>query len=148
MSTFVDDIKIIGPKRSGFIQKVKDKLIATFLIIDIDPISFYLSLKVEHNRSKKTIKLSQLTYIDKVLEKYYINKANTINTLMKEIELLMLKTDGKTSPSKRKIYQRMTGSLIFLMVETKSDIAFAMLVVSRFAKNLFHQHLKAVIMIF
>lgn len=38
----------------------------------------------------------------------------------------------------------MTGSLMFSMVETRPDIAFATSVVSRFAKNPSHQHTEAV----
>ncbi len=38
----------------------------------------------------------------------------------------------------------MTGLLIFSMVETQPDIAFATSVVSRFAKNLSCQHTEAV----
>lgn len=42
----------------------------------------------------------------------------------------------------------MTSSIIFLMVETRLDIAYATLVVSRFAKNLSYYHSKAVKTIF
>ena len=38
----------------------------------------------------------------------------------------------------------MTGSLMFFMVETRPDIAFAISVVSQFAKNPSRQHTKAV----
>ena len=50
VSTFVDDIKIMAPKRSGIIQQVNAKLTAAFSTIDMGPISFYLGLKVERNR--------------------------------------------------------------------------------------------------
>lgn len=37
----------------------------------------------------------------------------------------------------------MIGSIIFFIVETRPDIAFANSVISRFTKNSFHQHSKA-----
>lgn len=83
VSIFVDGIKIMGPIRSGVIEKVKRELTAAFEIVDLGPIRFYLGLKVEQNREKKTIKLSQPTYIQKVLAKYHFDKANPTNTLMK-----------------------------------------------------------------
>lgn len=46
MSVFLDDIKILTPKRKNFIGKVKAKLTAIFLIVDIGFISFHLSLKI------------------------------------------------------------------------------------------------------
>lgn len=58
VSKFVDDIKIIGPKGSGAIQRVKAEFAAAFSMDDIGPISFYLGLKVERNRENRTLKLS------------------------------------------------------------------------------------------
>lgn len=140
VSTFVDNSKIMGIKGSGFITKVKEKLAAAFSMVDMGPISFYLGLKVQQDREKKTIKLSQPAYIDKVMEKFHLNKANVVNTTMKETEPLTAQTNGKASPSEKETYQRMTGSLVFSMVETRPDIAFSTSVVSRFAKNPSRQH--------
>lgn len=57
ISTFFDDIKIMGIKIFGHIEKVKQKLVATFKMVDIGSISFYLNLKIEKNCQKKTLKL-------------------------------------------------------------------------------------------
>lgn len=46
---FIDNIKIMGPKRSGAIKKIKKKLVLAFKMINMGPISFYLGLKVEQN---------------------------------------------------------------------------------------------------
>lgn len=63
---------------------------------------------------------------------------------MKEATPLEQRTDGEASPSERERYQVMIGSLIFSIVETKPDTAFAISVASRFAKNPSHQHTEAV----
>ncbi len=84
VSTFVNDIKIIGLKESGMIEREKTELTFAFLIVEMRPISFYLGLRVEQNRQGKTIKLSQPTYIDKVVAKFHLNKAPSVNTLIKE----------------------------------------------------------------
>lgn len=146
VSTFVDDIKIMRTKGSGFIGKVKAELTAAFSIVDMGSISFYLGLKVTRDREKKTIKLLQPAYINKVLEKFHLSGANTANCPMKESTLLTQRTEGEgeASPSEKEKYQGMTGSLMFSMVETRPDIAYAMSLVSRFAKNPSHQHTKAV----
>ena len=136
MGMFVDNIKIIRSKRSRVIQKVKDGLTAIFLMVDMGPISFYLDLKVERDQEKRTIKLFQLAYIDKVLEKYHLDKPNAVNTPMKETELLMLKTNSRASPSERETYHGIIDLLMFLMMKTRSDISFATSVASRLVKNL------------
>ena len=63
---------------------------------------------------------------------------------MKETALLQPKTEGQALAAERKRYQGMTGSIMFSMVETRPDIAFATSIASRFAKNPDHQHTEAV----
>lgn len=46
VSTFIDDIKIMEAKNSGVIDQMKQELMAAFEMVDIGPISFYLSLKI------------------------------------------------------------------------------------------------------
>lgn len=70
---FVDDIKIMTPKESKITQRVKAELTVAFSIIDMGPISFYLGFKVERDQTNQTIKLSQPTYIDKILSKFHLN---------------------------------------------------------------------------
>lgn len=99
VSIFMDDIKIIVPKESGITQCVKEKLTAVFSIADIGLISFYLGIKVEQNRAKQRIKLSEPVYIDKVLVKFYFDKAHAINTPMKKTALFQSKTEGQATTS-------------------------------------------------
>ncbi len=73
VSTFVNDIKIIGAKNSGVKDRVKYELTAAFKTADMGLISFYLGLKVSWNREKKIIKLSQPAYMDKILAKIYLS---------------------------------------------------------------------------
>ena len=84
------------------------------------------------------MKLSQPAYIEKVLNKFHLNKAYAVNTPMKKTALLEQKTEKEASASEKKHYQGMTGSLIFLMVETRPNIAFATSVASCFIKNSGH----------
>lgn len=148
VSTFVNDIKIMGIKGSGFIAKVKAKLTAAFSMVNMGPISFYLGPKALRDQEKKTIMLSQPAYIDKVLEKFYLDKANTVNTPMKETIFLQQRTDGEASVAEKEKYQGMMGSLIFSMLETRPDIAFATSVASRFSRNPSHKHTESVKTIF
>lgn len=144
VSTFVDDIKIMAPKGSGMTQRVKAELAAAFSMVDMGPISFYLGLKVQRDRENRTIKLSQPAYIDKVLTRFHLDNANAVNAPMKETALFQPRIEGQASATEREKYQGMTGSIMFSMVETMPDIAFATSVANRFAKNPGHQHTEAV----
>lgn len=123
---------------------MKTKLISAFLMVDMGPISFYLDLKVEQDRDKKMIKLSQPTYIDKVLAKFYLDKTYLVNSSMKESTVFQLKFNRKASISEKKQYQSIISFLIFSIVETRLDITFAISIISQYAKNSSHQHTKAV----
>ena len=50
----------------------------------MEPISFYLKLKVQCDWENWKIKLSQPAYIDKVFNRFYLEKANVVETPMKE----------------------------------------------------------------
>lgn len=66
----------MASKGNRMIQQMKTELITAFLMMDIGLINFYLEIKVECNREKRTIKLSQPAYISKILSKFYLNKAH------------------------------------------------------------------------
>lgn len=53
VSIFINDIKVMKVKRLGYIEKMKQKLAAVFKMINIKPINFYQSLKVEKNHKKR-----------------------------------------------------------------------------------------------
>lgn len=55
----------------------------------MNPISFYLGLKIERNCKQKTIKLSQPAYINKIIQKFYLNQANLINIYMNKRNTLL-----------------------------------------------------------
>lgn len=84
---FIDNLIIISPKNIDVIARVKIELFTPFNMIDIDLINFYLVLKVEKLCQKKIIKLFELVYIQKIFIKYYLDKVNCTNILMKKIAL-------------------------------------------------------------
>lgn len=63
---------------------------------------------------------------------------------MKESAILQTRTEGQASKTERERYQGMVGSIMFSMVETRPDVAFATSIASRFAKNPGHQYMEAV----
>lgn len=79
VSIVVNDIKIIALKKRKMIEQVKLELIFAFSKIEMGSISFYLGLKMQRDQENRTIKLSQSPYIEKVLNKFYLNKVHAIN---------------------------------------------------------------------
>lgn len=83
-----------------------------------------------------------------MLEKFYLDKANPVNTSMKKSILLSQHKEKEASPSEKKRYQGMTRSIIFSIVETRPNIASATFLISQFTKNLSHLHTEIVKTIF
>ena len=83
-----------------------------------------------------------------MLTKFHLDKVHIVKTQINKTALLQPRTEDQATTSERERYQDMTGSIMFSIVETRPDIAFATSVASRFAKNLGHQHIKAVKTIF
>lgn len=87
VSIFINNIKIITSKNGKIIREVQLELTFAFFMIDIGSISFYLSLKLQQDSKNKFIKLLQPAYINKVFNKFNLDKTYTINTIMKKTVL-------------------------------------------------------------
>ena len=132
----------MAPKGSGRIARAKEELTSAFSMVDMGPISYYLGLQIKRDREQRTIKLSQSIYIEKIVHRFGLQNAKPANTPMLDEPLL---PNDKTATEAEVIkYQEMVGSIMFVMIETRPDIAFATSMVSRFAKNPSKAHFEAV----
>lgn len=142
ISVWVDDLNIFTPAGSPYMQKVKRELSFAFKMVDMGPIQFYLGLKVERNRTNRTIKLSQPAYIEKIAEKFFLQAAKIAKVPMKHGNLV---ANGKQAAFEEiKHFQEMVGTIMFAMIETRPDIAISTSLCSRFAQNPSKAHIQAV----
>lgn len=93
-------------------------------MVDIGLVSFYLGLKIKQNQENRTIKLSQPAYIDKIFNKFHLDKAHTINTPIKESLLLQPRIKSEVTISSKQEHQEMTEFIMVSMVEIKANILF------------------------
>jgi hypothetical protein len=63
----VDDFKVIGLTRT-IVDKVKQQLMGKFDMKDQGLINFYLGIKVDRDRTKRILKITQTAAIDQILE--------------------------------------------------------------------------------
>ena len=122
--------------------EIKTQLRSAFQMVDMGPISYYTDLKIERDRSARTLTLSQPVYIEKILDRFFMRTAKSATTPMREGDLF--KNESQATERDIKQYQAMIGSIMFAMIETRPDIAFATSLVSRHAKNPGKQHMEAV----
>jgi Reverse transcriptase (RNA-dependent DNA polymerase)/gag-polypeptide of LTR copia-type len=149
VAVYVDDLLIAGPDMTE-IDKLKKGLSDKFRMEDLGPCSYYLGMKVTRDRPNRTIKLSQKGYLEKVLKDFGMWDCNTKHDTPMETspKHMVPETKMQASVEDKRRYQSAVGSLMYAMLGTRPDIAFAVSVVSRFASNPNDHHMKAVKRIF
>lgn len=147
IAVYVDDLLLIGPNK-GDIQRVKDALSSTFRMTDLGACKYYLGMTVRRDRPNRTIHLGQRAYIENVLRDFDMWEVRPVATPMDQTKLAAADEDYKCDPDHRIRYQSAVGSLMYAMLGTRPDLAFAVSVVSRYAANPTESHWKAVKRIF
>lgn len=140
IATYVDDLLILGRDQEA-IACVKKALSERFKMSDLGPVAHYLGVKVvREDTSRGTrIKLTQRTYAEKVLRTFGMADCTPVATPMDE-NLVLEPSQQMASSQDRKWYQRAVGSLMYLMLCTRPDIAYAVSQLGRFASNPSEKH--------
>jgi hypothetical protein len=116
---------------------------------DLGACHFYLGMEVIRDRPRRTLRLSQEAYLRKVLEDYDMANCSTVKTPMETSSRLVPAERGyQADPAFRRSYQSAVGSLMYAMLGTRPDLAFAVSVISRFSSNPTQAHMTAVKRIF
>ena len=148
VAIYVDDLLILGPNKPA-ISTLKKNLSDRFHMKDLGPVAYYLGLKIQRDRPNKTVRLSQKTYLRKILTDLNMNSLRGAqNPMDPNLILEPAPKDYIATDSYKLRYQSAVGSLMYLMLGTRPDIAFAVSQVSRFSANPTDDHWTAVQRIF
>jgi hypothetical protein len=148
VAIYIDDLLIFGKNKTK-IQHFKDALNKRFSMKDMGACQWYLGIDVQRDRVHRTITLSQKAYIQKVLSDFQMLNCNPETTPMSSTAQLQKAEDGYTaSVDFCSQYQSAVGSLLYVMMGTRPDIAYAVGIVSRFSHNPTKSHWHAVQRIF
>lgn len=144
---YVDDMLIVGPN-SIKIQKLKNKLNESFDMKDLGPVKKILGMQILRDRKKGKLWLSQENYIEKVLERFNMDKAKSVSCPL-AAHFKLSKSQSPSSEEEREEMEKVpyasaVGCLMYAMVCTRPDIGYALGVVSRFLANPGKEHWTAV----
>src|SRR5215469_13421401 len=147
LSLYVDDILIAGTSLS-FMNTIKSWLSLNFKMKDFGETEFILGVRIQRDRSKKLIALSQEAYIEKILERFRMKDCKPIDTPVVKGETLSLdmcpKTQSEKDSMKNIPYASAVGSLMYLMLCTRPDLCYAVGLISRYQTNPGLKHWQAV----
>ncbi|CAJ2627642.1 unnamed protein product [Trifolium pratense] len=110
---------------------------------DMGEADVILGIKIK--RENKGIVITQSHYIEKILKKFNYENCSPVSTPMDPGEKLMPNT-GK--PVDQLEYSRAIGSLMYAMISTRPDIAYAVGKLSRFTSNPSRHHWHAITRVF
>jgi transposase InsO family protein len=123
-------------------RALKDK----YDIKDTGDASVVLGMRVTRDRTHRTIKLDQASYIAKLLDEFQLSDCNTASTpsgsyILSKADCPQTIEEGHQVDRQR--YQQMVGSLNYAAISTRPDIQFAVGVLSRYLQNPGHAHMTA-----
>ena len=141
---YVDDLTIMG-NSLALIIKLKEALAGIFNLKDMGALALYLNIRVTRDRGSRLIYIDQELYIQSVLEKFGYADANPVRTPLNSGTTLEKNEEDPSvcDPSLRHHYQSILGSLMYAMLGTRPDIAFAVSRLCQFQSNPTSQHLHA-----
>jgi hypothetical protein len=111
---------------------------------DLGEAEYILGIKIYRDRSKRLLGLSQGTYIDKVLDRFKMQDSKKGFLPMQHGVHLSKKQCPKTPAELEKMskipYASAIGSIMYAMVCTRPDVAFALSMGSRYESSLGEAH--------
>jgi hypothetical protein len=139
--THVDDMLVCGPNPT-LIAEFKKQLSKIFQMNDLGPVTYFLGVRIIRDRKNRTIQLIQDAYIRKIIGRYKLEDSKPTSTPMQQGIQLAPNTE-QASKADIEEYQSKMGSITYLAIQTRTDIAFACSVLSRFLTNPSKDHLNA-----
>src|SRR5215469_8592877 len=138
LPVFVDDMTIVSKSRDA-INSVIDNLEKHFKLRRLGGLEFLLGVKIERERSKRTIHLSQQQYILDMLQRYGFESCTPVSTPMNPGTCLSSAQSPSTPEEVEEMrtipYISAVGSLIYLAISTRPDISHTVGVLARFNTN-------------
>jgi len=138
VATWTDDGLVIA-KTDDYANSFIDSLSSTYKIRR-EPLNRFVGLEITRQRANRTIEIRQSRQILDTLERFVMDNCSPLSTPMEANARLI---PGDEEVDKRS-YQAAVGSIMFLMIGSRPDIAFAISTLSRFNSSPTKAHWNAI----
>jgi len=130
-AVYVDDGMFLGPDRN-LVQKKKSEFMKIWECRDLGEAKEFLGMSIKHLAS--VIKIDQIAYLKKVLKRFGMQNARPAPTPL-PTGYYPTPNQGEPDPVLRSRFQSIIGSLLYLSLGTRPDIAFAVAQLSQMSAN-------------
>src|SRR5258708_1306542 len=134
---YVDNVLFVGPNQS-FIKSKKQLFMTKWECCDLGDCKEFLHMHVQ--RKGRSIHIDQCSCLEKVVERFEMTNAKYAQTPL-PTGYTPTPNEGEVNPQMRTLFQQIIGSLLYIMLGTCSDIAFAVTKLAQFAANPSKEHL-------
>ena len=131
---YVDDLIILSSNMES-LTTLKSKLEAEYEMTDLGELHYCLGVEFARDRVARTITMSQTKYLEEVLVRFGMEDckpiATPLDTKVKLVKLTNEEYDVDAPKMASVPYKSAVGSLMYAMVATRADLAFAISMVSQ-----------------
>jgi len=147
LTLYIDDI-LLATNDLGLLIETKKFLSNKFEMKDMGEAYYVIGIEIFCDRSQGLLGLSQKTYINKVLERFRIDKCSTFPVPIQKGDKISLIQCQKNDLERKQIenipYASIVGSLMYAQTCTRPDISFTVGMLGRYQSNPGLDHWKAV----
>lgn len=122
LGIYVDD-GILCSNSEDMINKILDYLKKSFEV-SVEKANCFVGLQIERNTVNNTLKIHQRCYIEKILKRFNMQDCKPVSTPM-DVNIKLTKPTNKFKNEEKYPYKEAVGSLIYLMMGSRPDIAYS-----------------------
>ena len=138
LALYVDDLLILSEDINE-VLKVKAALAQTFEMVDFGEVSVVLGMRITRDRERGVLCIDQEKYAEEVLRRFGMENCKPISIPLPTDQKLVKAQGAFTEEERRSMeatpYRQVVGSLMYLMVSTRPDLAAALGVLARFMQD-------------
>jgi hypothetical protein len=139
---YVDDALFMGSNKTQVLAH-KAQFMKQWESRDLGQAKEYLGMRIIRDRKKRTISLDQSRYAEKVVKRFGQENCKPVSVpLPTGYNPRPHSTQNQSNATLRSRYQSVIGSLLYIMLGTRPDIAFAVIKMSQFSSNPTEEHLQ------
>lgn len=127
---------LMSSKNMAEILKLKAELSREFEMKDLGQATNILGMEIQRNRKAKSLKITQASYLDKVIKKFNQATTKIVKVPLAQHSMSSRGQSSKTPKEQQEMsvipYSNVVGSLMYNMTCTRPDLAQATSIISRF----------------
>ena len=137
---YVDNVLFMGNDYK-LLMNAKSKFMKIWECRDMGSATEYLGMKIFQDRKRKLIIIDQIEYAKKIVNRFGQENAKPARTPL-PAGYIPKPNDKQATSEQRSYYQSIIGSLLYLTLGTRPDIAHAVIMMSQFMVNPSEEHIQ------